>query len=81
MEFVIGIQGPDFVLLAADTTAARSIVVFQQGKIVKRIVHLKYLLLIANNKMNFTFRPEFASSFSYVWMAKGYKCFMLILVA
>ncbi|XP_039268383.1 proteasome subunit beta type-2-like [Styela clava] len=32
MEFLIGIRGPDFVLLAADTSAARSIVVFQQDE-------------------------------------------------
>ena len=32
MEFSIGFVGRDFVLLAADTASARSIVVFKQGR-------------------------------------------------
>lgn len=33
METLLGIKGPDFVMLAADTTHARSIVVMKDGKL------------------------------------------------
>lgn len=32
MDTILGIRGPTFVMLAADTTQARSIVVMKQGK-------------------------------------------------
>lgn len=32
METLLGIKGPDFVMLAADTTHARSIIVMKEGK-------------------------------------------------
>ena len=39
MECVIGIQGQDFVLLAADTVSARSIMSMKQGKRMPFVVH------------------------------------------
>lgn len=32
MEFLLGIQGPDYVLLASDMNAGRSVFVFKHGK-------------------------------------------------
>lgn len=34
METILGIRGPDFVMVAADTTQARSIIVMKEGKFV-----------------------------------------------
>lgn len=31
METILGIRGPDFVMVAADTTQARSIIVMKEG--------------------------------------------------
>ena len=33
METLLGIKGPDFVMLAADTTHANSVIVMKEGKI------------------------------------------------
>lgn len=35
METILGIRGPDFVMVAADTTQARSIIVMKEGKFTK----------------------------------------------
>lgn len=32
METLLGIKGPDFVMLAADTTHANSVIVMKEGK-------------------------------------------------
>lgn len=32
METILGIRGPDFVMLCADTTQARSIIVMKEGE-------------------------------------------------
>lgn len=32
METLLGIKGPDFVMLAADTTHAHSVIVMKEGK-------------------------------------------------
>lgn len=34
METILGIRGPDFVMVAADTTQARSIIVMKEGMFV-----------------------------------------------
>lgn len=36
METLLGIKGPDFVMLAADTTHAHSVIVMKEGKIIKQ---------------------------------------------
>lgn len=36
METLLGIKGPDFVMLAADTTHANSVIVMKEGKKTKQ---------------------------------------------
>ena len=37
METILGIRGPDFVMVAADTTQARSIIVMKEGMSFERL--------------------------------------------
>lgn len=37
METILGIKGPDFVMLAADCTHAHSIIMMKEGKITNQI--------------------------------------------
>lgn len=38
METILGIRGPDFVMVAADTTQARSIIVMKEGKRLTNVI-------------------------------------------
>lgn len=38
MEYLIGIQGPDFVLVAADNVAASSIIKMKHGKKIRKLI-------------------------------------------
>ena len=39
METILGIRGPDFVMVAADTTQARSIIVMKEGMSFERLLN------------------------------------------
>lgn len=41
METILGIRGPDFVMVAADTTQARSIIVMKEGKFESKEILMK----------------------------------------
>lgn len=36
METILGIRGPDFVMVSADTTQARSIIVMKEGNLIAK---------------------------------------------
>lgn len=40
METLLGIKGPDFVMLAADTTHANSVIVMKEGKATKQRIQM-----------------------------------------
>lgn len=61
MEYLIGITGPDFVLVAADNVAASSIIQMKHGKTVVSIVVC--LALLAN-----VTKTEWVLNWQVQWM-------------